>query len=311
MTALVDCRKPTVSVLILAYNQADYIEQAIESVLGQKTTFDVEILVGEDHSTDSTGEILCSYDGLRRGEIEVKVLRNAVNLGMNGNFQRLITTARGKYVALLDGDDFWIGNDKLRLQYEELEDNPGSVCCLHKVNRLQSGTKQPTTMPDVLFPPQISRSSFFTNMWRFHTSSMLWRHSGTSDLPNWIFDARNRCLDQSIKAWLANKGPFRYIDLALSSYRANEMGMSARYEQEEEQWIESIVFLLKKLFPVAKPSLKPLVKERLVHAHYKLYSHKKSVVERYVHWLNAALLDRNILVKPVTRRIQRITKSAS
>ena len=47
MTALVDRRKPTVSVLILAYNHADYIEQAIESVLGQKTTFDVEILVSE------------------------------------------------------------------------------------------------------------------------------------------------------------------------------------------------------------------------------------------------------------------------
>jgi glycosyltransferase involved in cell wall biosynthesis len=114
--------KPVVSVLILTYNHFNYIEQAIKSVLDQKTNFDFEILIGDDCSTDGTCELVDSF--ISKYPNFIKAIRSEHNVGALRNEKRLMEASSGKYIAFLEGDDYWTDSLKLKKQVEFLEANP-------------------------------------------------------------------------------------------------------------------------------------------------------------------------------------------
>lgn len=109
--------KTLVSVIMPAYNGERYISKAIESVLNQ-TYPDLELIIVEDASTDKTLEIIKSY-----GDERIKLLENSRNQGIAYSTNRAIEMARGKYIALLDDDDYAAEN-RIELQVEYLEQNP-------------------------------------------------------------------------------------------------------------------------------------------------------------------------------------------
>jgi glycosyltransferase involved in cell wall biosynthesis len=113
---------PLVSVLMLTYNHAPYIAQAIDSVLLQKTNFPYELLIGEDCSTDGTGAIVEKY--AHKYPSFIRVISGSENIGALGNIVRITSAARGKYMATLEGDDFWSDQSKLQKQVDFLEQNP-------------------------------------------------------------------------------------------------------------------------------------------------------------------------------------------
>lgn len=116
------CRRPKVSVLMLAYNHGLYLSDAIESVLGQRRDFEVELLIGEDCSTDDTRDIALTYQ--RKYPASVRVITADRNVGMHSNHQRLIKASRGEYLAYCEGDDYWIASDKLERQVAFLNSHP-------------------------------------------------------------------------------------------------------------------------------------------------------------------------------------------
>jgi glycosyltransferase involved in cell wall biosynthesis len=101
-------RKSLISVCIVTYNQQDYIRDAVMSVLAQvnPAEFDLQILVGDDGSTDSTPEIL--QELLLRYPDCMTVVTHRPNVGAAGNYQALMRRAQGDFIAHLDGDDFWL-----------------------------------------------------------------------------------------------------------------------------------------------------------------------------------------------------------
>ncbi len=115
---------PLASVLILTYNQAHLVEETLRSVLAQRTTFPFEIVIGDDASKDDTASV-CETIGA--GFPRLRVLRRPVNLGLIGNFRATLEQCRGRYVALLGGDDIWTDSTKLERQVTFLRDNPGYV----------------------------------------------------------------------------------------------------------------------------------------------------------------------------------------
>ena len=117
-----------VSVHFITYNHEAYIAQAIESVLAQKTNFKFELIIGEDLSPDNTRQICLDYAD-KYPDI-IKVLTSEKNLGCQGNAERVRKACRGKYLAYLEGDDYWQRTDKLQMQVDFLENNPeyGLVC---------------------------------------------------------------------------------------------------------------------------------------------------------------------------------------
>ena len=121
--AAVMSRRPVVSVQMITYNHKPYISQAIEGVLAQKTDFPVELVIGEDCSTDGTREVVLEYQ--RRHPEAVRVITSARNVGMTENARRAAGACRGKYLALCEGDDRWIHPRKLQMQVDIMEADPG------------------------------------------------------------------------------------------------------------------------------------------------------------------------------------------
>lgn len=131
-------RLPLVSVRLMTYNHADYIEQAIKSILSQKVTFLVEIVIGDDLSTDDTLDRINKFKGSdnfilrilnRHGDTEYALKRRTI--GRLYNHIDILRHCSGKYIAMLDGDDYWTDDLKLQKQVDFLEENNQYTCCFH------------------------------------------------------------------------------------------------------------------------------------------------------------------------------------
>lgn len=128
-----------VSVFISTYNQENYIRDALEGALKQKTDFLFEILVHDDASTDRTGEIVKEYE--KQYPDKIVALYEAVNTYDHPEYasKRMLAAARGKYIALCDGDDYWTDENKLQIQYDFMEAHEDFSLCTH--NTLLINTK--------------------------------------------------------------------------------------------------------------------------------------------------------------------------
>ncbi len=113
---------PMVSVKMITYNHRPYIEQAIEGVVKQETNFPIELVIGEDCSTDGTREIVFEYE--KRYPDIIRVVTSDKNIGAKMNSNRTNALCRGKYIAYCEGDDYWHRTDKLQIQVDYMESHP-------------------------------------------------------------------------------------------------------------------------------------------------------------------------------------------
>jgi glycosyltransferase involved in cell wall biosynthesis len=126
--------EPLVSVLMPTYKHEKFIAQAIQLVVDQKTTFGIELLVGEDCSPDGTGKIARQF--AEAYPQIVKVFTPPQNLGALRNEMNLYERARGKYIAFCEGDDYWTDPLKLQKQVDFLEANVSYVAAFHDASLL-------------------------------------------------------------------------------------------------------------------------------------------------------------------------------
>ena len=129
---------PLVSVCMTTYNHEKFISQAIESVLCQRTTFGVEVVIGEDCSTDNTLAICRQYEAQYPDGVRVIASKN--NIGMHANYRRTIEACRGKYIAMCDGDDWFTDENKLQIQVEQLENSGAAMCYTRSERRGEDGS---------------------------------------------------------------------------------------------------------------------------------------------------------------------------
>lgn len=117
--------QPLVSISCITYNHEKYIRETIEGFLMQKTTFSIEILIHDDASTDKTAEIIKEYELKYPNLIKpIYQLENQYSKGVSISLTFNFPRAKGKYIALCEGDDFWADPYKLQKQVSFLEDNP-------------------------------------------------------------------------------------------------------------------------------------------------------------------------------------------
>lgn len=124
-------KKIMVSICCVTYNHERYIVQAIESFLKQQTNFEYEIIIGEDCSTDRTREIVRKLKKIF--PTIIKVITSENNVGAKQNFTRIQKVAKGKYIALCEGDDYWIDPFKLQKQVDFMESHSEYIMCGHSV----------------------------------------------------------------------------------------------------------------------------------------------------------------------------------
>jgi glycosyltransferase involved in cell wall biosynthesis len=120
---------PLVSIVLLTYNHEAYIEACLKSILDQVVNFPKEVLIGEDCSTDSTRQICEKY--AKQFPAKLNLLDHAVNIGLGENLIQTLAVARGKYIAFLEGDDYWTDKNKLQKQVNLLNNRPDFVACAH------------------------------------------------------------------------------------------------------------------------------------------------------------------------------------
>lgn len=210
------------SVMIITYNHERFIAQALESVLAQRVNFDYEVVVGEDCSTDRTREILMDFHR-RHPDKVVPLLRNH-NLGGRGNLLGTLAACRGEYVALLEGDDFWIFKDKLQKQADFLDAHPDYALCCHRAQVLdEAGTwKYGSVFPSILAGTYTVQNLLEGNF--IMTGSMVFRREAAGSLPDW-FRKTSPPGDWPFCAIIATRGKIRFMDEAMSVYRVHSGGL--------------------------------------------------------------------------------------
>ena len=121
-----------VSIICITYNQAEYIRDALEGFLIQRTSFAYEILVHDDVSTDGTIDILKEYQKKYPDKIRLLLEEeNQYSKGVDILNDICIPQARGKYIACCEGDDYWIYFGKLQAQYDLMETHDEISLCYH------------------------------------------------------------------------------------------------------------------------------------------------------------------------------------
>jgi glycosyltransferase involved in cell wall biosynthesis len=210
-----------VSVSILAYNHESFIEQAVRSVLSQRTNFDYEIVVGEDCSTDRTLEILTRL----KDEFpdKIRLLTNHRNLGMIQNSIRSLQACDGEYVAMLDGDDYWCAEDKLQKQVDFLDQHPDFAISFHSVMKVtEDGSRPPK-----LIRPDETKDAFelgdLINSNFIPTCSVVIRNGWIGEFPDWAYSLK--MLDWLTLIMAAKHGKIGFIDEMMAVYRIHDSGV--------------------------------------------------------------------------------------
>ncbi len=176
-----------VSICMITYNHEKYIQQAIEGILNQQTNFKIQLVIGEDCSTDKTKEICIKYK--QKHHKTIKLILHKKNIGMNNNFLSTLNLCEGKYIALCEGDDFWTDPLKLQKQIDFLESNPDYVICFHPVNIKYEEIKKSVKQYHCLY----NQKDFFTfnDLIEYsnfiHTPSVVYRNKLLDAFPDWCF----------------------------------------------------------------------------------------------------------------------------
>jgi glycosyltransferase involved in cell wall biosynthesis len=218
---------PIVSISCIAFNQAKYIQETLDSFLDQETNFLVEILIHDDASTDGTDLIILEYSK-KYPNIFKPTLQKENQYSKKGftfaflEFKR----ARGKYIALCEGDDYWSNKRKLFKQVHLLENDPNSSLCFHTSEYLFNG-------PVAKY--EINKPEFIPNNYKFELKdlieydsqlisncSVMIRTDIIQKAPIWVTHAPIG--DLPICLYLSTFGSMAFIDEPMSVYRVNSIG---------------------------------------------------------------------------------------
>lgn len=218
-----------VSVIILTYNQENFIAQAIRSAVMQQTDFPYEIIVGEDASTDRTQEIVAELAQAHPEKIRVlwrdaKVAQRerAVGVGGKGNFVDCLRTSSAKYIALLDGDDYWTSPHKLQKQVDFLDTHPDFAISFHRVRAVSDATNTEPEKPEQQMPGVLSVEDLLVAN-PISACSVMFRRGLFSELPRWFHSVRFG--DWALHVMNAKYGKIGCINEVMAAYRINPAGL--------------------------------------------------------------------------------------
>lgn len=209
-----------VSVNCLTFNQEDIIGDAIESFLAQRTDFSYEILIGDDCSTDRTRKIVEAYS--EKYPDKIKLISTKQNMGYLGNLRNLHDHSSGKYIALCDGDDYWIDPYKLQKQVDYLEKHPECTLCFHAANIVSN---EKAHLGTFVRPSKQNKKYFAGELILggggfLPTSSMVYPKYLVDSPPDWFI--HSSVGDYPLTLILANHGYTYYMDEFMSAYRRTE-----------------------------------------------------------------------------------------
>lgn len=244
------------TVLIVTYNQKDYISRALDSVLNQKTGFAFEVVVHDDASYDGTEDIIEYYRSKYPSIIKLVIEKeNQYSKGADHLMRALAQCCRRKYMIILEGDDFWCDSGKLQKQLEYMERHPEASATTHRCEILRKNEEG--NLIRVGYAPSKKKQ----NSWSIkelidwedapHTTSMLYRTQYFKEMPDSILSISAG--DWRTAVWLRTRGEIHYSNDIMSAheqfvkgsytYDNFSKGIYADYDsllKKRQQWCESL-----------------------------------------------------------------------
>lgn len=212
---------PVVSVCIISYNHENYISTCLSSILNQKVNFQIEIIIGDDCSTDRTRDIINEYH--HKYPNIIKPLFHQNNLGGGENLKQCYLNARGKYIVHLDGDDFAL-EGKLQTQYEILEKNVDCMICCHDVFRMIDNDLYDLNVNLKISDGVYDLYDYLKELPLFAHSSKMFRNLYNKDFYDFI---NSKTLDFEIHYHQIKLGNVYFINKKLGVYRV-DVGFSSK-----------------------------------------------------------------------------------
>lgn len=232
--------EPLVSVVCITFNHEKYIEDAIRGILMQKTDFPFELVIHDDASTDATQEIIRHY--VKAYPNLIRPIFQAVNQKKSGKrmFPLAVKYAKGQYVALCEGDDYWLCEEKLQLQIKALRKHPESDLCfhaavvLHHNGELTKMANHSDVFSIFSVDKVISADGSFCP-----TASLVLKRSVFDTLPSWFYD-KAPVGDYYLKVLGSLSGGALFLPFEMSLYRSLVPGSwSESLYQKEKNSINS------------------------------------------------------------------------
>lgn len=255
-----------VSVAMVTYNHEAWIAEAIESVLIQETEFKVELVIGEDCSTDDTRAIVQSY--AERFPGRVRLLLHERNQGMMANFAAVLDACRGRYVALLDGDDCWTDRAKLQKQVDFLEGHPECAICFHDVVVVYDN--YPHMLRRYCSPNQKQFSSVedLLTVNCIPACSTVFRRGLFGAFPDWFLTLPLG--DWPLHVLNAQHGHAGYINETMAVYRVHQRG--AWSHERPKKRIEGHILMYRALDKHFQRRYHRLIMQRIAFSYYQMAS---------------------------------------
>jgi len=207
--------------MMITFNHAAFVGRAIESVLSQVCPFDLELVIGDDQSTDGT---LDKLHELKAGSpVPISILERPHKYGIARNWIDTFRSCRGDYIAVLEGDDYWTDSNKLVSQVNVMDQHPHWSMCFHKVLVRWEDARE----PDSLFPARPILSELGINDLIYEnligTCSAMYRSGIISTFPSG--SDRLYCMDWMTHMLHSIHGPIGFIDQVMGCYRRHHNGV--------------------------------------------------------------------------------------
>lgn len=244
--------QPMVSVLVVTYNQEEFIAQTLDSLLMQQCSFDFEILIGEDCSSDRTRQICMEYQ--EKYPEKIVLCLNERNKGLLDNYFDIFLKSRGKYIADCGGDDYWQATDKLQKQVDLLEKDEritlvaGRWSIYHQKSGLL--TEAPDQRPEEWYRPDLYGKKAVISYLnesvipRVVLSTSCFRRAVAMEAylekPELFRSKEVTCEDLPLTLCLLKKGPFYFSKDVWLVYRVLENSLS--HSESENEYVSGFAF---------------------------------------------------------------------
>jgi glycosyltransferase involved in cell wall biosynthesis len=214
-------KNPLVSVTMITYNHISFIEEAIKGVISQITSFPVELIIGDDYSTDGTREICVRYQKLYPEIIKLKLPKKNIGINFNSTSNKIL--CKGKYIAENEGDDYWTDPLKLQKQVDFLEANESYVVSCHNAiiidehNSVISSSKLPLSEQRDFMPIELMKITPILTLTAVFRNKLI-------DFPDILKNLPNG--DTAIFSYLGQFGKSKFHhDIKHAVYRVHEGGV--------------------------------------------------------------------------------------
>ena len=220
------------SVVIISYNQEKYISESIESVLNQKTSFKYELILADDCSSDNTFKIMEKYS--KKYPDIIRLLKRKKNLGATQNILDACKNSLGEYITILEGDDYWIDNNKIQSQIDFLDNHQDYIGITHLQQGKNLENKVIGNFPiEIKEDCDITIEDYINGKLKYSATSTLYkniyRDKNHVNSMKYLFSLNRIVGDAQICIYLLSLGKIKIIAKPMMVYRIRNSKNDSNY----------------------------------------------------------------------------------